>query len=133
MRLLDNIYASKVLYVLIGISILYFLIKGVNYLIIGSYVPILFILAIIILVYFSCHINPKFHRKILRLWAILLIFWALTRLTFWLILEIDTSLTESHIREQFGVFQHLISLGMLGIGFGIFRELKHQKLSDNNA
>lgn len=127
MNHLKKIYASKRLYLLLGLSILFFLIKGLNYMLIGSYVPIVFISVIIIILYWSFTSNLKNHHNILRFWAILLIVWALARLSVWLIFKIDLSLTESHTREQFGVFQHIISILMLVIGFGIIRQMKKQR------
>ncbi len=124
MNSLNKTYSQKSLYTLLGISILYFLIKGFNYLIIGSYVPILFICTAIILLYWSFTSNLKNHYRIVRFWAILIILWALTRLCIWLIFKIDLGLTESHIREQFGVFHHVISTIMLVIGFMILKQLK---------
>jgi hypothetical protein len=48
----------------------------------------------------------------------------------WLIFEIDQSATESHIREQFNVFQQLVSFFMLALGIGIIKELKQHKTLD---
>jgi len=128
MEKLSNISKSKLLYVMLGISIVFFFAKGLKYLIIGSYIPIIFILSIISILYWSLMSNNKFHFKVLKFWAILIIVWAIVRLGIWLIFQIDVNLTESHIREQFGIFQHIISILMLIIGIGIIRQT-NQKAS----
>lgn len=119
---------AKPLYGLLGVSLLFFLIKGVKYAWIGSYVPLLFVSAIIALLAWSITSSASNHYRIMRFWAILIIIWALARLSLWLILQIDQNLTESHLREQFGLFQHIISLFMLGIGVFTIRQIKRQKM-----
>ena len=130
MIFLKRIQKDKILYVLLGISILFFLIKGFNYSVIGSYIPIIFIIIIVIILCWSFNFNLKTHRRLLRFWAILIIIWALARISIWLILQIDLNLTESHLREQFGFFQHLISLLIMIIGFGMLRRIKKLKTQD---
>jgi len=93
-------------------------------LIIGSYVPIVFVLLVIISLYWSFAAKAKIHRRLIRFWAILLILWGAFRFGVWLIFEIDSDITESHIREQFGLFQHLLSLLMLVLGILIIKRLK---------
>ena len=133
MNILNRIYKSKLLYLMLGVSLLYFLIKGFKYLLIGSYLPILFILIIVIMLYWSFTLNLKSHYKMLRFWAIILIFWALVRFSLWLIFKIDVKLTESHMREQFGIFQHIISIMILVIGIGIIKQIKSKKSAGNNV
>jgi hypothetical protein len=133
MNVLNKIYTSKLLYSILGVSLLYFLIKGLEYLLIDSYVPILFIFTVIVIIFWSFSSNQKNHHRILKFWAILIIIWSISRLGIWLILEIDLNLTESHIREQFGIFQHIISILMLVIGYGIIKETKRSKPAGNNV
>ncbi|TMM57360.1 hypothetical protein FEE95_12815 [Maribacter algarum] len=129
MSVLKQMASSKVLYSLLGLSVLFFLVKGVTYASIGSYVPILFITIAIIILGWSFTRCNKVHRHIIRFWAILIILWASIRLVLWIVLEIDTTLTESHLREQFGIVQNIISLLMLLIGIKIIREVKQRKLN----
>jgi len=133
MNISNKINKSKLLYSLIAISLLYFLLKGFEYLQINSYIPILFILAVIIIMLWSFSLNPKKHHRVLIFWAILIIIWAIARLGIWLIFKIDLNLTESHIREQFGIFQHIVSILMLIAGYGIIKETKRRKPAGNKV
>lgn len=128
MNIFDKINQSKTLYALLGVSLLFFLIKGLNYALIGSYTPILFIIIVMVLLYGSFGLKQKRHYKIITFWAILIIIWTVTRLGISIILKIDTTLTESHLREQFGFIQQLISIGMLGLGIGMIKQLKKERI-----
>lgn len=133
MSISNQITSSKVLYVLLGLSVLFFLIKGVTYAMIGSYVPILFIIVMIAILGWGFSRCSKVHLSIIRFWGILLIAWAIIRLGLWGYLQFDTTLTESHLREQFGLFQNLISIGMLVIGIKLFREIKKKYRHTSNS
>jgi hypothetical protein len=109
------------LFILTGISIIFFLVKGIQYAIIGSYVPLLMVLIVLGSLYLSFSKSIKAHRAILRIWAVLIIIWAVARFIVWVMFEVDQNLSETHIREQFGIFQHIISIAMLFIGIIIFR------------
>lgn len=109
------------LFILTGISIIFFLVKGIQYAIIGSYVPLLLVLIVLGSLYLSFSKSIKAHRAILRIWAVLIIIWAVARFIVWVMFEVDQNLSETHIREQFGIFQHIISIAMLFIGIIIFR------------
>ena len=132
MNILNRIYKTKLLYAMLGVSILYFLIKGFKYLLIGSYVPIVFILMIVLILCWSFSLHLKSHVRVLRFWAIIIIAWAIARFSLWLIFKTDIKLTESHMRDQFGIVQHIISIIMLIIGIGIIKEIKSKNLAGNS-
>lgn len=113
---------------MLNLSLLYFFVKGITYLLIGSYAPILFVVSATILLYWSSTASSHIHRRALKYWAILIIIWATARFGIWLVFQIDTQLTESHIREQFGAIQHIISLLMLIIGLGVIRQVKQEQI-----
>lgn len=133
MSIVNRIYKDKLLYSMLVASLLYFLIKGIKYLLIGSYVPILFISVIFILLYWSFTLNIKTHYRILKFWALILIVWAIARISLWLILMIDTKLTESHMREQFGMIQHIISILIFVCGLVIIKQIRGKKPAGNNV
>ncbi len=118
------------LYFLIGISIVFFFVKGIQYAIIGSYIPLLLVLIILCGLLWSFFKNKNAHRKILNTWGVLIIIWAVARFGVWIMFEIDQSLSETHVREQFGILQHLISIIMLIIGVTI---LRIKKSAGNNV
>ena len=127
MNIANRISQSKNVYALLGVSLLYFLLKGISYALIGSYVPILFITIIMLLFYGSFGARLKKHYQLLKFWAILIIIWAAIRLGLSIILKIDTTLTESHLREQFGMVQLFLSIGMLICGIGIIKKIPSTK------
>ncbi|MDO1502309.1 hypothetical protein Q2T40_19415 [Winogradskyella maritima] len=118
--------------ILTGISIIFFLVKGIQYAIIGSYVPLLIVLIVLGSLYLSFLKSKKAHRAILRIWAVLIIIWAIARFIVWMMFEVDQNLSETHIREQFGIFQHIISIVILIIGIMIFKN-KTEKPAGNNG
>lgn len=130
---IPKISPSKMLYALVGVSLCYFLIKGIQYLIIGSYVPMLFILFALGALSWSYNKSGKTHRRALRFWAIVILLWAGVRILLWGYLQIDTKFTESHLREQFSLFQNAISILMLFIGIQILKKTKHLKNDDDDS
>lgn len=128
MSIANQISAFKNLYALVGVSLLFFVIKGIRYALIGSYVPLVFILIVIGLLYWSFSGSVKTHRRVLRFWTILILVWSVVRLGLWGYLKVDTNLTESHLREQFGLVQNLISLGMLIAAILTLKEIKKQRM-----
>lgn len=133
MSISKRITSSKSLYLVVGLSLLFFLLKGLNYALIESYIPLLFIIAVIVLLYFSFSASNKAHRRVLRFWAIIILIWAVVRIGLWVYLKIDNNLTESHLREQFGLAQNLISVGMLITGIFILKEIKKERILSLNA
>lgn len=130
---IPKISPSKIVYTLVVVSLCYFLVKGIQYLIIGSYVPMLFILFALGLLIWSYNKSGKTHRKALRFWAIVILLWASVRILLWGYLQIDTKFTESHLREQFSLFQNAISIIMLVIGIQILKKTKHLKNDDDST
>lgn len=106
------------------VSFLLFVLKGVDYALLGSYVPLIFISVILTMFYLSFSKSVKAHRRVLKFWALLLIVWASVRIGLMLYLYFDSDLTESHLREQFSLVQNIISVIMLIIGIRTLKQLK---------
>ena len=124
MSAIKNIQAHKSFVIPLVVTLMFFIVKGIQYAVIGSYVPIAFILVIAFVLYISYKTSAKAFRRMLRFWVFLIILWSVARLFFWVYLEIDTKLTESHLREQFGVFQNILTLGMLVSGILLLKSIK---------
>ena len=105
-------------------TIFAFLMKGVSYIFLESYIPV--ILASIILAILALLQNkPKASRTFIKLWSLALILWALARL---LILSLDTfikPLMEFHLQQELGGSGILISLIFLGLGVFLWRGKKN--------
>lgn len=94
----------------LGLSLLFFLYKGFAYLIIGSYLPIALISAIVILFVLSSRKSEKSFKKIISIWAILLIIWSSVRLLLSLVNQFVKPIPESHVSEQLGILSAMLSL-----------------------
>jgi|GEM_PF-1070969 len=123
-----NIKAHKLFFALLGLSLTFFMVKGIDYALMGSYVPVLVPVLILLLLLI---LADKPWRRVVRFWSLLLIFWAGGRLLVELLFQF-APVTETHIREQFTLIQKFISLSGLVLGFIMFKkvaELKPVQLS----
>lgn len=127
MNLIENNKIRKQLILSLGISLLFFIVKGIKYAVIESYIPLLFVVVIITALFLCYKVSLKAFRRMLRFWACIIIIWSVIRLIFCIYLEFDTKLTESHLREQFGLWHNLMSIIMLVIGITLIRQLKITK------
>jgi len=132
MDIRSKIASLKTMYSLLGISLLYFIIKGLDYAIIGSYIPLIFILFWIILIIWSFSFKQKHHLRVLKYWIIMVLIWAVARIGVWIIIHIDTGLTESHLREQFNIFQNCITIVMLVIAINVLKIIRGEKSINKN-
>ncbi len=108
----------------LGFTLLYFLYKGLTYLLIGSYIPLFLISAIVILLIISSHRSKKSFKQMLNIWAILLMIWSVVRLFLILINQFIKPIPESHVAEQLGIFGFILSSIVL---FGAVYLLKYKK------
>ena len=123
MNIVDKIKKDTVTFGLVSASLLFFIYKGISYFLLGSYVPIIFIAIVLIVLLISFNLSAKSQKTILKFWAIFLIIWGLGRLTIWLAFQIASDLTESHMRDQLGLFQNIFSIAMALAGFVVFKRL----------
>lgn len=114
---------------LLGLSLLYFLVKGVRYFIIGSFVPLLLIVVVILVLGLTYRGRRRWFHRALKYWAVLLILWALGRFTIELLFLLNPNLTETHIREQFTVLQKLVSAAFLFTGWSLLKQIRTLKQS----
>lgn len=109
------------LYLILVLSLLFFLRKGIQYAFIGSYFPMSIILVVLTFLVWSKSKSLTYHKRIIRLWSILLIIWSLFRILMTLIIWFFKSINESHIYEQLGIIGFSLSLLMLYFGVYLFR------------
>ena len=123
----QSIDTNKTFYVVLVISLLFFLIKGINYLFIGSIIPIIIALFLLFIIVISFRSSEKKFRRAIRFWAILLIIWASVRVLLGIINAFIKPMHESHINEQMGIVGTIISLSGLCIGIYLIRKVKNIK------
>ena len=107
--------SSKLKWLLV-VSFIPFLIKVIDYTIIGGYIPLLVFVVLLSLIFWSMQLGTKTRKRIIRLWAVLLILWAIARLSL-IILFHYTSVSEAHVESQFNIWFILNSF--LHFAFGI--------------
>ena len=119
----ENIARMPLLSIALIASILTFLAKGISYLIIGSSIPFLLGMIILILIVFSFNNRNRLSRRIFRFWGWLLIFWGISRLAVELMFVL-AAITEEHIQNQFTVGQRLLSICFIFIGLYIIKKAR---------
>ena len=105
----------------LGLSLLFFLYKGILYALMGSYVPILFIGAIILLFMLGFNSSEKVFKRVLLMWSLLLILWAFVRLLLGGVNQFLKPIPEGHIDGQLGIMGALLSLSILAGGVYLWR------------
>ena len=113
------------------LSILFFLRKGIQYSIIGSYIPLLIIISLIILLGITIQTKRKPFIFIVRIWAIILVIWALIRLLISIIhITIQPFDGSFHLAQQFNIYSLSLSIVMLVLGIVMFRSLNKKRIKD---
>ncbi len=105
----------------LGFTLLFFLYKGFVFLIIGSYIPLILISVIVILFVLCSSHSKKSFKRIINIWAIILIVWSSARLLLSLINQLVKQVPQSHISEQLNIFSGLLSLLFLYFAINLLR------------
>lgn len=108
----------------LSLSMLAFIAKGILYLSIGSYLPI--ILSLFVLgIFLISRKKIKLIRISIKLWAISLIAWAVLRIIIGVINYFVNPLAENHLHEQLGITGSITSVIFLIAGFYLLKK-KHR-------
>ncbi len=99
----------------------FFFVKGVWYVLLGSWLPILIILLLMALLVFSAIRSEKAFRKSIIMWSTLMILWAFVRLLLSVADNFIKPIPESHIHEQLGIQDNVLSLIFLISGIYLLR------------
>ncbi len=121
----DFMARNRLLIALLMLSVLFFLVKGVRYAIIESYVPIIFISIFIVLFIIAFKNGYKSLRRMLRVWGIFLLIWTGAVIFVEVAFTLTPSMTEAHIREQFNLLQNLYVALFLFTGIYLLKRAKH--------
>ena len=112
---------NKIYTIFLVISLLSFLIKGIQYAVLGSYVPILLSLFALTLLYFN-RTKKKTLNILVKVWALLVIIWSILRLLISILDKYGKELMENHLQENLGTIGLIISVTFLYIGIFLFRK-----------
>lgn len=108
----------------LSLSILAFIGKGIIYLSISSYVPI--ILSLFVLgVFLISRKKIKLLIISIKIWAISLIVWSVLRIFIGIMNHFVKPLSENHLDQQLGITGIIISIIFLGAGFYLLKK-KHR-------
>ncbi|WP_378183803.1 hypothetical protein [Aquimarina sp. SS2-1] len=113
----DHLFYNSILI----LSLLLFFTKGIQYAILGSYIPIILSTTIIIVFYISRK-NKKFLNTVLKIWSFLIIAWSLIRLLIAAVDHFGKELMENHLQENLGFLGSLVSICFLIAGFYLFNK-----------
>ena len=102
----------------------FFLQKGIIYATLTSFTPLITILIICVLFYFSLHSSVVFNRFIL-FWSTCLIAWSSARILLSLMHRYLFPLSESHVHHQLGIHDMLLSLTAMVIAIYFWAERKY--------
>ena len=106
---------------LLGLTLLFYLLKGITYALIGSYIPFIFIAIILTLFAFTFKKSPKALRRIIVFWAVVLILWSSIRLLLSIVNFFIMPIPEAHVHAQLGIGGAVFSLIFLIIAIYLLK------------
>ena len=118
----QHITGNKSYVICLTLSIMIFIFKAIHYALIGSNIPFVFITIMLIMFYFANRSSLKNLNRMLKFWGLLIILWAVIRFVIEFSFLFSESITETHIREQFTIYQKTISFFMLLAGSYIIKK-----------
>lgn len=122
--LFKAIIKNRVFWMCLSITLIFFICKGILYALIGSFVPLLFIITILCLFLFSIIKSPGAFKRTLTMWSVLLILWSATRLFLSIINKFVKHIPEGHIDGQLGLMSVLLSMTFLIFSFYMLKNRK---------
>lgn len=129
--MIEFIKAKKNLSFSLLLSILFFLRKGIQYSLIGSYAPLLVVVGLIALLAISLQVRKTYFVLVVRVWAIALIIWSLIRIIISIIhLTVRPFDGSFHMSQQLGAYGLILSVLMLAIGVVMFRSSNKKRLKN---
>ncbi|HEY9116269.1 MAG TPA: hypothetical protein VIN11_00505, partial [Roseivirga sp.] len=105
----------------LGLTLLFFVYKGVLYAALGSFTPLCFIGVFLLLFLYGFKKSIKLFKNSLLAWAILMMLWSGVRLLLSLVNLFVKPIPEAHVSDQLGFLGILLSLLFLIAGVLIKR------------
>jgi len=106
---------------LLGLTLLFYLLKGITYALIGSYIPFIFIAIILTLFAYTSKKSPKALRRMIVFWAVVLILWSSIRLLLSIVNFFIMPIPEAHVHAQLGIGGAVFSLIFLIIAIYLLK------------
>jgi len=102
-------------YGLIALSFVPLLVKAVDYLSLGSIVPMAVFVGFAVAVGLAIRVGGRAERRVLRVWGFALVLWGLARFVV-LGTFVLTPVSEAHVESQLTLWFVLVSLVHIGLG-----------------
>lgn len=117
---------NRSLYLPLLCSLLFFTRKGIQYLLLGNYIPMLFVSAFTLGILLAFQRSERILRVLLKVWAIIIILWSVVRIFIAVVNLVSDTFDEYHLVSQFSLLGIALSIVMLALGIMI---LKNARLS----
>jgi len=128
--MIDFLKANSKLSLYLSVTLLFFIRKGIQYFMIGSYFPLLIIVSLIILLAVSLKVKVIVFVFFVRIWSIILIVWALIRILISIVNNTIKPFDGSwHLAQQFNIYSLLLSIVILWISVMMYRSLNKKRLN----
>lgn len=112
-EILKKLNQHRLFSLLLGLSLLYFVYKGLVYFFLGSYIPLLVIALILGLLFYGLKKSPAAFRRTIGFWCVLLLLWSSVRLLLGIVNQFVKPIPEAHVSGQLGITGTILSLAFL--------------------
>ena len=126
--MIDTVRNNPHLFLPLIASFLFFIRKGLQYFLIGSYLPLLVVTIFLLPFLISFKRNKKRFLRFAKIWAIAIIVWAIIRTLFSIINYFTHTFDEFHLSSQFGFTGIIINSIMIVFGIYLIRYSNSNRL-----
>ncbi|MEM6797595.1 MAG: hypothetical protein AAF725_26745 [Acidobacteriota bacterium] len=117
---------ERLLYFSLLVTAAFFLRKGVQYLFLGRYIPILVMAPFLVLLLIGLFSSKRLLGVAAKVWATLIVLWASARLFVSAANYVAPVFDEYHLSFQFGLAGLAVSGFMLCLAYAIFKAAGHE-------
>ncbi|UII29888.1 hypothetical protein LVD17_16435 [Fulvivirga ulvae] len=126
-QVFDKLKTHWLYSLILSLTLMLFLHKGVMYALVGSFVPLLFVFTVLGIFVYQLNKSLKAFSRATMIWSVILILWAGVRLLLSVVNQFIKPIPEGHVHAQLGLSGALLSVVFLG--FGVFLWRKGKRLS----
>ncbi|MTI26709.1 hypothetical protein [Fulvivirga kasyanovii] len=120
-QVFDKLKTHRLYSLILTLTLIFFLHKGVMYALLGSFVPLLFVLVVSVMFIYKLNKSPKAFSRAIMVWSVILILWAGVRLLLSVVNQFVKPIPEGHVHAQLGLSGSLLSVVFLGFGIFLWR------------
>lgn len=125
--LVSDLLKDRRLFWALVLSLLFFWRKGIQYALLGSYIPILIPLVFTSIILLLDQKRSNWLAFSIRIWAIAMVLWALVRIAFSSVQLALGAIQEYHIGSQFGIVGMILSFLLLSCAVVMFRRIRYYR------